>query len=89
MSTPDPHQVNVKRMRAATTKKMGAVAMDEEDALRKMELQDTAKPQGIMFRCTRPNCDGTQPQAGQCQKCGRAPVRLVSNRAQNVRPRST
>ncbi len=88
ISTPDPHQATVKRMRAASAKKIGAVAMDEEDALRKMEAMDTVKPQGILFRCTHPNCSGTQLFAGNCQKCGRAPVRLVSNRSQNVRARS-
>lgn len=87
-SVPDPQKETVKRMRAATTRKIGASALDEADALRKMEALDTVKPQGISFRCTRSDCDGTQPQAGQCQKCGRAPVRLVSNRAQNVRVRS-
>ncbi len=79
---------SAKRVRAVMTRKIGAAAIDEADELRKLESAEANRPQGIMFRCSHPNCNATQPRAGQCEKCARAPVRLISNRAQNQRVRS-
>jgi hypothetical protein len=86
-SGPEERKNSVKQSRATTTRKIGAAALDEADELQKMEMLESAKPRGIVFRCSRPNCEGTQARAGQCEKCFRAPVRLVSNRAQNLRMR--